>query len=61
MKSKLKKKEGIQMNGLIRNIGESIKEIEKEKYEKIIRGSYRREKEYKKSGSRKKELKKYKN
>ncbi len=58
MKSKLIKKDGIKLNELIINIGESIKEIEKEKYEKIIRGSYRREKEYKKSGSRKKELKK---
>jgi len=60
MKSRLHKLEGLTYNELKTNIEKVIKDIPKEKYENIIKGTYNRTKKYsKKPSNRKKTLKNY--
>ena len=60
MKSKLYKLDGLTHKELKTNIDKVIKNIPKEKYENIIKGTYNRtEKYYKKHSNRKKTLKNY--
>ena len=61
MKSRLQKLDGLTHKELKTNIEKVIKDIPKEKYENIIKGTYNRiEKYHKKPSNRKKTLKNYK-
>ena len=60
MKSKLQKIDGLTHKELKTNIEKVIKDIPKEKYENIIKGTYNRTKKYsKKPSNRRKTLKNY--
>ena len=60
MKSRLHKLNGLTYLELKENISKVIKEIPKEKYENIIKGSYKRDVVYvKKPSNRNKKLKEY--
>ena len=60
MKSRLHKLEGLTYKELKTNIEKVIKDIPKEKYENIIKGTYNRtEKYHKKPSNRKKTIKNY--
>lgn len=60
MKSRLQKLDGLTHKELKNNIEKVIKDIPKEKYENIIKGTYNRTKKYsKKSSNRRKTLKNY--
>jgi hypothetical protein len=61
MKSRLQKLDGLTHKKLKTNIEKVIKDIPKEKYENIIKGTYNRTNKYsKKPSNRKKTLKNYK-
>ena len=61
MKSRLQKLDGLTHKELKTNIEKVIKDIPKEKYENIIKGTYNKTNKYsKKPSNRKKTLKNYK-
>jgi len=61
MKSRLYKLDGLTHKELKKNIDAVIKDIPKEKYKNIIKGTYNRTEKYiKKSSNRRKTLKNYK-
>jgi hypothetical protein len=60
LKSKLRKLEGFKYNELKLNIKKAIKEIPKENYKNIIKGTYERQAKYIKKLSKTKKFKNYK-